>query len=130
MNRGLPGAEMAAFEAEELLARCMGNIEFAERVLAKFQQRFEDDLTELQQGLASQNAQHIAGVAHRLKGASANVGAPGLQMRATEIEDLARARCVSEVPVRLDQLRYEWARFVRSVSSFDWSAGAPFSESG
>ncbi|HUU94941.1 MAG TPA: Hpt domain-containing protein [Phycisphaerae bacterium] len=130
MDRRLPDEELAAFELEDLLARCMGNIEFAERILARFQERFESDLAELEQGLAAQNTQHLAGVAHRLKGASANVGAPGLQIQATEIEDLARARCVSEIPMRLDRLRGEYARFVRSVSSLDRSAGAPSSGSG
>ena len=123
MDRELAERESPALEFDELLARCMGNIEFAERVLAKFQQRFGAELAQLEQGLASQNAEQIACVAHRLKGASANVGAPGLQIQATEIEDLARARCVSEIPTSLDQLRSEWTRFVHSVSSLNSSPG-------
>ena len=77
---------------DELLARCMGNIGFAERILAKFQDRFEHDLEELDRALQARDAEAVARTAHRIKGASANVAASRLHEHAAEIEQLGRDR--------------------------------------
>ncbi len=122
MDRKPPDQEPPVLDFEELLERCMGNIEFAERVLAKFQQRLGEDLEELEKGLHAEDAPAIARVAHRLKGASANVAARGVLRRAVEIEQLGRARRVSEIPSQVEELRREWARFGDSVSALRLSA--------
>ncbi len=107
----------AALNHEELLARCMGNIEFAERVLAKFQDSFGQDLESLETELKSENAETVASVAHRLKGSSASVGAPGLNQYAAEIEELGRADRLGEIEQPALHLRREWSRFLDHVSS-------------
>lgn len=76
---------------DELLARCLGNVDIAERILAKFQISVGLDLEELERGLDQQDAGAIAQVAHRIKGASANISAPALYELAAEIEQLGRA---------------------------------------
>ena len=110
---------------DELLSRCMGNIDIAERVLNKFQDRFDVDLTELERSLDEQDAGMIAHVAHRIKGASANVAAPLLYELAAEIEQLGRAQRISEIPSGVEQLRIEWTRFVHGVSRLELSQGFP-----
>ncbi len=109
--------EPAALEFEQLLARCMGNLEFAERVLGKFQERLEEDLVQIERGLDSGDAKEIARVAHLLKGASGNVAATALQAEAANIEALARERRLEQVPLHLDRLRSQRSRFVDSVSA-------------
>jgi len=117
MDEKLVDQAPSVLHHEELLARCMGNVEFAERVLDRFQQSFGADLAELEKGLDSENAEQVSSVAHRLKGASANVSAPGLCQWASEIEQLGRAARLSEIPTHLERLRCEWSRFVGVVSS-------------
>jgi HPt (histidine-containing phosphotransfer) domain-containing protein len=107
----------AALDYEDLLARCMGNIEFVERVLDKFQSSFGQDLENLETELNSENAETVAMVAHRLKGASASVGAPGLRQWAAEIEQLGRADRLNEARQPVQHLRDEWSRFLDHVSS-------------
>lgn len=108
---------LEALNYEELLARCMGNIEFAERVLDKFQNSFGQDLDNLEMELNSENAETVTTVAHRLKGASASVGAPGLCQWAGEIEQLGRADRLAEARQPVHHLRREWSRFLDHVSS-------------
>lgn len=122
---GLEGHDSGVLAVDELLERCMGNIEFAERVLSKFVNRFDEDLAELEKDLELEDSEGIVSVAHRLKGSSANVGAHGLRDRAAAIEAMARAQRTSEIRSGLDQLRDEWFRFVESASAL-----APSSESG
>ena len=117
MDRPLFDQDKAVFDAEELLARCLGKIELAERVLAAFHSRFDLDLSELREAVRSEDAEAVARVAHRLKGASANVAAEELRTRAAGIEQLARCGGLPEVPGHLEELRSEWTRFVGSAST-------------
>lgn len=117
MNETVVDQTPAVLNHAELLERCMGNIEFAERILDKFQEGFGADLAELEEGLDFADAERVASVAHRLKGASANVSAPGLRQSASIIEQLGRAGQLAEVPNHLAHLRSEWSRFVGEASS-------------
>lgn len=108
--------ESALLDTEELLARCMGNIEFAERLLAKFQGRLDEDIAELEAAVRAEDPDSIARVAHRIKGASANVAAHDLRRRAREIELLARERSLAELPAQLVELRSEQNRFAQCAT--------------
>ncbi len=114
---GNPAA--AVFNRQELIARCLGNFELAERVLSKFQTRFEEDLEELQRAIVAENAEWTAAVAHRLKGAAANAAAPMLRDRTAKIEDLARRRALAEVSPYLRRLQEAWCCFTECVSPRD-----------
>ena len=94
--------ESVLLDTDELLARCMGNIEFAERLLTKFQGRLDEDIAELEAAMQAEDLDVVARVAHRIKGASANVAAHDLQKRAGEIEQLARQRCLTDIPAQLE----------------------------
>ena len=107
---------------DELLARCMGNIDFATRVLAKFQHRFAEDLVELDEAILAQDAAAVAHIAHRIKGASANVAAVQLRARLAEIEELGRTERLSDISAGMVQLRHEWSRFVDHTSSLELSS--------
>jgi HPt (histidine-containing phosphotransfer) domain-containing protein len=100
----------------------MGNHDFVQRVLSRFQSSFEEDLTRLEAGLMAGDAIAIADVAHRMKGAAANTAAPGLHREAATIEQLARAERTDELSHWVGRLRQEWTRFVDSLSSPDRSA--------
>ena len=119
MDQELSNRDETVLAFDELVERCMGNLDLAERVLAKFEQSFGGDLEQLENLLQSESSEQIALIAHRLKGASANVGAPGLRDGAAQIESLARAERVGEIPPCIEQLRGEWLRFMESVESLD-----------
>ena len=121
MNQPSSHSTESALEYDELLARCMGNIALVERVLDKYQQSFDGDLADLEEGLAAENSDAVAGVAHRLKGASNNVGASGLGYQAALIEDLAREQRFSEIPSCVEQMRNEWSLFAECVAELDFS---------
>ncbi len=109
--------EPRPFELEELLARCVGNLELVERVLKKFATHFADDLERLERHLQVGDADELARVAHTMKGASANVAAPGLREQTARIEELARGRQLDQISSRLTLLRNEWSRFSSSLSA-------------
>lgn len=114
-----------AVEFEGLVERCMGNLAFVERVLGKFQERFPQQVAELEGLLETKDAERLATVAHRMKGNSANVSATGLQQIAAEIEDLCREGRVGEVAPHVDRLRHEWARYLDCSARLLSAAGVP-----
>lgn len=102
--------ESAPIDAQELIDRCMGNIDLAERVLAKLQSRFNDDLKELEDAIRTNNVKQVATIAHRLKGAASNVAAHDLQRSAAKIEELAREEKLGHLPAHLETMRNQWVR--------------------
>jgi HPt (histidine-containing phosphotransfer) domain-containing protein len=104
-------------DARELLDRCMDNIELAERVLSKLQSRFESDMAELERTFAGKDLKAMASVAHRLKGAAANVAAHGLRDCAAELESMAHGGAFDGLPAQLGLLRNQWTKLNESASS-------------
>ena len=94
-----------------LLERCLGNLDLAERVLARFEERFDEDLSQLEEAVRAENAEAVARIAHRLKGASANTGARRLAQRAAGIEELARRRVLPDIASQMEAIRNEFDCF-------------------
>ena len=103
-------------DTEGLLRRCMGNVDFAARVLRRFAGQFGGDVDQLRSSLSDSDAGAVARIAHRLKGTSANVSAVRLQAIAKEIEDLAAVEELSQVTSRIDELLDAWSQLVASMA--------------
>ncbi len=110
MRPEFPIQESVPLDVQELLERCMGNIDLAQRVLSKLQSRFDEDMLDLENALSAENSQLIASIAHRLKGAASNVAAHDLQKCVAMIEESARKNSLKNVAIQLEQLRTEWSR--------------------
>ncbi len=111
-------------DVEDLMDRCLGNIEFARRILAVLQELGDENLAGLEEALAAEDADAIARLAHCLKGASANASALGLRAQAAEIEHAARQCSLGEIPAHLENLRHEWSRFNSAVPLVDLLPGS------
>ncbi len=115
MDQSLRDGEPGVLDIDDLLGRCLGNLQFAEHVLTMFQTRCDEDLAELEQAATSGDADQVARLAHRLKGASANAAAPRLRAQAEQIEMAAREQNLADLPDRLDELRQEWRSFAAAA---------------
>lgn len=107
-----PSDKCAPLDYYQLLERCLGNVAFAERILAKFIQKFAEDLERLETSASAGDAEAATLVAHRLKGSAANVAAAELAWRLSEIEQLSRDGEWLLVAERMEALREQWTRFV------------------
>lgn len=101
---------------DELLTRCLNNIEFAERMLTLFHGRCADDVAELEEAFNRSDIDSVRRIAHRLAGASANAAATGLQSRAAELRRAVDRNATHEIQPRLLELREEWRRFADALS--------------
>lgn len=93
---------------DDLMGRCMGNLDFVERILTIFQTRCEADLTELEAAIEAADLPRVQQIAHRLKGACANAGANNLSARASELWTAANKEFTDVLAARCSQFRQEW----------------------
>lgn len=93
---------------DDLMARCMGNLEFVERILTIFQTRGDADLQELEDAVGSTDFARVQRISHRLKGACANAGATSLSTRASELWSAADKEFADVVAARFAQFKQEW----------------------
>lgn len=102
-------AEILDYDA--LIDRCLGNIELASRLLEKLQTYLPQEIENVEKALALKDAEQVARIAHRLKGATANVSARGLNQVVEEIEKSGKTGVLSEIPASMERLHREWERF-------------------
>ena len=113
-----PGAEAAPpLDLEQLRRRCMGRLDLVDRLLASFESRFPVELLEIEQSLAAEDMPRLLQLVHQLKGASANISAPGLHRIIQSMEAAARANQLTTVADQLSQLQSEWERFTEFKGS-------------
>ena len=99
-------------DVEGLRNRCMGNVVLMQRVLTKFQERFPEDLEDMESALNRGDIERVARVAHRVKGSAASVAALGVMQATSEIEDAGRSGRATEVSERIDLLHNAWAEYL------------------
>jgi HPt (histidine-containing phosphotransfer) domain-containing protein len=111
-NRDDTGPAEEPIDFDDLVERCLGNLDFVDRVLTRFQAQFDGDFRRLQDACQASDPTEIARVAHLLKGFATSVPARTLQQVAGRIENLGRTAQLDDIPGHLDILENEWTRFV------------------
>ncbi len=103
--------EQPALEVHVLLERCVGDATFVKKILRKFQQRVPTDVDALRQAVLAGDVRQATTLAHGLKGAAANVSAPGLSQIAGVLEQKARTGQIADAEQSLTELQDQLDRF-------------------
>jgi CheY-like chemotaxis protein len=104
-----------ALDGDAFLERCAGNLERAERLLAKFQDQFPERLSQIEDRVRESDAEQASHLAHSLKGAAATLSAEALREVLACLEAVSRAERLDEAPACLTRLRSEWERFQKEA---------------
>lgn len=100
---------------QSLLKRCLGKTNVAGTVLDLFEGQAEEQFRKLQQSIAQQQFDAVAGLAHALKGTAANVSADSVFRAASELEQLAQRRDLEDADAKLRQLKAEVDRCIAYI---------------
>jgi Amt family ammonium transporter len=100
---------------DSLLKRCLGNRELPKKLLQKFHARLPQELTQIAAAVTAGDSAQVTALAHRLKGAAANLSAEPLREAAAELESLGRAGDLTGADVWVTKLSAEGSRFLRDV---------------
>ncbi|OHB80796.1 MAG: hypothetical protein A2W31_04935 [Planctomycetes bacterium RBG_16_64_10] len=109
-----------AIDTDELLGRCLGNLQFAEWILSVFEQRGTIDLADLEQAIEERDLVRVAAISHRLKGACANISAYDLTQRIGQLREAACAEDLVEVAEQYHELTNNWADFLAARADLNW----------
>lgn len=98
-------------DVSDLMNRCLGNVDFATRVLQLLAERGEEDLSLLEQAVSTHDFQQLYHVSHRLKGAFANASASSMSGLANALCTAAES-CDEEATLeKTQELRSHWDEF-------------------
>ena len=107
-------ADVAApIDCHALLARCLGNLQFAQSLLADFETDLPHRVDQIMSHAQAGDAQAAAESAHALKGAAAVMAAEPVRELAARIEAMGKAGDLAEVASLAKQLRDEAGRCLR-----------------
>jgi len=102
--------EPTPIDAESLLARCFGNLEFAESLLSELESTGQERVEEIRRSATKRNADATADAAHALKGAAGILCAESVQELAAKIEQAGRTSDTENTDIVLDALAAEMKR--------------------
>jgi HPt (histidine-containing phosphotransfer) domain-containing protein len=115
-------SENLPLDVDQLSRRCMGRMDFAERLLQSFEKRFPAELQEITNSLELEDSARLARLVHQLRGTTANICALALTQTMQQIEELIEGRRVAEIPRWLDLADRQWQRFLehrRTIGALD-----------
>lgn len=102
----------------ELLARCAGQRDLVRRVLSMYVGQMDADIPELLNKIQNGESDEVAQLAHRMKGASANVVAEELRVIAADVEKCARESRLDHAQDCVNQLEVKWNDYVQTTRPF------------
>jgi ammonium transporter, Amt family len=102
------------YDMEQLVRRCMGKIELAERLLKSFESRFPEDLSKIEESLRGCDSPTASRMVHQLKGAAANVSAPDLYKMLAQLEEVVRGGQYEEAADCVEEIQQKWIRYANS----------------
>lgn len=101
----------AVIDSQALLARCLNNLDFVERILTLFEDRGTVELKKLDEALEAGDAETVGRIAHRLAGACANAAAFDLQISAANVRKAVNKNSLQEAAECVEELHEQWRRF-------------------
>ena len=105
------GKSSLPLDLDQLVRRCMGRVDLAERLLTSFQERLPIEVAQIQECLAAGDVVRLGRLVHQFKGTTANVSAPELHGIAVRMEHAAHAGQCETVACCLTEVAQAWQRF-------------------
>jgi PAS domain S-box-containing protein len=110
-----PQPDSAPLDRDALLARCMGNLEFAQSLLADFESDLPAKVERIDRHLRQHDAAAVSDSAHSLKGAAGFMAAEPLQTLAAAMEAAGKAGDMAEAAALNDRLSSEARRCLQYI---------------
>jgi len=114
----LPGEAPPLLALQEIVDRCLGNLELADRVITRFRNSLDDTTRQLAQCCVDVDLFRLSQRAHRLKGEASNVGAVRISHQAAKVEEQASTGATGVALLSADLLIQTCREFQRQVFTF------------
>lgn len=121
-NASVVPSREPVLDTQQLLERCLGNLNIAQRAVGRFQAEFPGKLTQLSELVGEGDLEGVRALAHQLKGTTANLSAESLKSCFAELEELCRDGLMEDVRSTVAELEGIWEQFVSAAQEL---AGNP-----
>jgi PAS domain S-box-containing protein len=112
-------------DREALMARCMGNLEFAQSLLSDFERDLADRVDQLSRNIEQRDANAITDSAHALKGAAGMATAESMRALAAEIEAAGKTGNLADIASLAQRLHDEAGRCLHFIPELREQMAAP-----
>ena len=120
MNPEYPGTS-SPLNLERLTRVSRGNVSLQKRLLKAFIEATDADLETLKIALDEQDSDRLMEMAHRIKGAAANVGATLMSERSADLEAAAKENDFEAVEAHLQGLMMQWQHIHQFMETLELS---------
>jgi len=103
---------------DELLARCVNRMDLVQRVLSSFVEQLDGDIPTLAEFVESGSNEEARKLAHRIKGAAANVAAEQLRANVAKLEELASNKQLADAQGQIEELQESWKTYKDQTATF------------
>ena len=121
LNVSPPGDEFGdavpPIDADALLNRCMGSVEFMESLLSELESSGTGHVDDIDRGLQQNDARQTADAAHALKGAAGILSAEPVRRLAADIEQSAKSGTLDGLEATIIELRSQMDRCLKFIPS-------------
>ncbi len=100
-------------DLEKMMRQWNGKVEFVAKILTTFEAETSSDLSKLETALAAKDPDALSSLAHRIKGASAAIGAERIRQLAKEIEMQGRQKDIGNTREYVEDLSRKFALYRR-----------------
>ena len=112
--------EMPSLDFDKALERAMGDKEFLKMLLEGFVQELPDQIESIKTAIAATDATMLTEMAHKIKGAAANLSACCVSDAAKTLEEIGRSQQMDQADQPLNDLMKESQRLTEYVERVEW----------
>lgn len=109
----------AVWNEQQLLERCLGNLELAERLVRRFESEFPEKIQQLQTLAEEESAEGFSRLAHQLKGAASTLAASRLTIELAQVEALSRQGQLAHSGEMLERVNTEFLNLQTKLRTFN-----------
>ncbi len=106
-----------SLDFDQLVNRCMGRVDLAQKILARFLEQAELDVTALVNAVGGRAYHDASKLAHRLKGSAKTVSAGSIAQITEQIESVAQDESETELLSLITELRTSFQEFRSATAS-------------
>ena len=112
--------EMPSLDFDKALERAMGDKDFLKMLLEGFIQELPDQIESIKMAIAATDAIMLTEVAHKIKGAAANLSACGISDTAKSLEEIGRSQKMDQADQVLNVMLKEGQRLTEYIAQIEW----------
>jgi len=110
------------FNPIEALNLIGNDLEFFQEIVNDFLMTSQEDFSNIQKSIESQNFENTSNYAHKIKGGASQIGAERVMQTALAVEENGKQNDSEQIKNLLNKLQEELIQIKETVKHYDWNS--------